>query len=158
MDSSHIADYPHPKWLQLAVSDAKVGSGCTQAQAYTKLRDAAQAEFDKGCDMPSVTLTVDFVNLFDTEEYKDYGFLQNIFLGDSVRVISKRLGLSVSIRIGQRHPPPLFIVPAARAAVKVKLPQAAVAASHLIQQVMRLGTQRVSPTLSDFLLNCAKKY
>ena len=101
VDSTHINDYPHPKWLQLTVSDAKVGSGCTQTQAYTKLREAAQAKFDKGCDMPSVTLTVDFVNLFDTEEYKDYGFLQNIFLGDSVRVISKRLGISVSMRMTQ---------------------------------------------------------
>ena len=37
--------------------------------------------------------------------------------------------------IGQRGPPPLFIVPAARSTVKVKLPQAAVAACLVPQQV-----------------------
>ena len=41
-----------------------------------------------GCDLPTVTLKVDFVNCADTEEYRQYGFLQNIFLGDSVRVVA----------------------------------------------------------------------
>ena len=60
--------------------------------------------------------------------------------------------------IGQRRPPPLFIVPAARSAVKVKLPQAAVAACLVPQQVTGLRAQRVSPAPADFLLKCAKKY
>jgi len=98
IDSPNAGNYPHPKWIQLEVDDAKVGSGCTQKQAYEKMRAAAQAEFDKGCDMPTVTLTVTFVNLAETE---DYTFLQSIFLGDSVRVISTRLGIDVSMRMTQ---------------------------------------------------------
>ncbi len=58
--------------------------------------------------------------------------------------------------IGQRRPPPLLIVPAARTAVKVKLPHAAVAAWYVLQQVTRLRAQRVSSTLADFLIKCAK--
>ena len=101
IDSPHISDYPHPKWIQLAVSDAKESSKLKKNACYEKMREAVQAEFDKGCDEPTVTLTVDFINLYDTEEYKRYAFLQNIFLGYAVRVISKRLGLSVSMRMTQ---------------------------------------------------------
>ena len=54
-----------------------------------------------GCDLPTVTLKVDFVNCADTEEYRQYGFLQNIFLGDSVRVVAPRVGVEVSMRMTQ---------------------------------------------------------
>ena len=102
VDSENIDAYPHPKWIHMEVSEAKIGDGvANQAEAYVKLREAAHAEFEKGVDQPKVTLTVDFLNLYDTEEYKQYGFLQNIYLGDSVRVISSRLGLSVSMRMTQ---------------------------------------------------------
>lgn len=36
---------------------------------------------------------VDFINCAETEEYRDYKPLQNIFLGDSVRVIAPRIAL-----------------------------------------------------------------
>lgn len=65
------------------------------------MRAAAQAEFDKDCDLPTVTLKVDFTNCAETEEYRQYGFLQNIFLGDSVRVIARRIGVEVSMRMTQ---------------------------------------------------------
>ena len=101
VDSLNAGNYDHPKWTHLAVSDVKESSKLKLNACYEKLREAAQAEFDKGCDQPTVTVTVDFINLFDTEDYKDYAFLQNIFLGDAVRVISKRLSLSVSMRMTQ---------------------------------------------------------
>jgi phage minor structural protein len=100
-DSPHISSYPHPKWIHLPVSEAKVSDDLTIEQAKTKMREAAQAEFDAGCDLPTVTLDVDFINCTDTVEYKPYGFLQNIFLGDSVRVIARRIGVEVSMRMTQ---------------------------------------------------------
>ena len=100
VDSPNLDRYPSPKWMHLEVSDAKEvkkGEGKkTKAQCYEEMRSAAQAEFDKGCDLPTVTLKVDFINCADTEEYRQYGFLQNIFLGDAVRVLVKKLGISVS--------------------------------------------------------------
>jgi hypothetical protein len=51
--------------------------------------------------MPTVTLTVDFINCADTEEYRQYGFLANIFLGDAVHVIARRIGVSVFMRMTQ---------------------------------------------------------
>ena len=101
VDSTHINDYASPKILTLTVSDAKVGKKLTQGKAYQMMRDAAQAEFDRGCDLPTVTLDVEFVNEFDTEEYKPYAFLKNIYPGDAVRVRSRRVGVDVSMRMTQ---------------------------------------------------------
>ena len=105
VDSPNLDRYPSPKWMHLEVSGAKEvkkGEGKkSKAQCYEEMRGAARAEFDKGCDLPTVTLKVDFINCADTEEYRQYGFLQNIFLGDAVRVLVKKLGISVSMRMTQ---------------------------------------------------------
>ena len=105
VDSPNLDRYSSPKWMHLEVSGAKEvkkGEGKkSKAQCYEEMRSAAQAEFDKGCDLPTVTLKVDFINCADTEEYRQYGFLQNIFLGDAVRVLVKKLGISVSMRMTQ---------------------------------------------------------
>ena len=87
----------------MALSDCKeVTKGSnkkTKAACYTQMREAAQAEFDKGCDLPTVTLTVEFIDVTQTDEYSQYSFLQSIFLGDAVRVIAKRVGVEVSMRM-----------------------------------------------------------
>ena len=111
IDNPNIGAYIHPKWVHLPVSEAKevlpdensTGEKETRTrdQCYAEMRKAVQAEFDRGCDLPTVTLKVDFVNCADTEEYRQYGFLQNIFLGDSVRVVAPRVGVEVSMRMTQ---------------------------------------------------------
>lgn len=73
----------------------------TKEQCYVEMRSQVQAQFDAGCDTPTVTLSVDFINCADTEEYREYGFLQNIYLGDAVRVIAPRIGVWVSMRMTQ---------------------------------------------------------
>ena len=105
IDSPNIGAYVHPKWIHLSVSDAKeVTDGDeprSREECFALMRQAAQAEYDKGCDLPTVTLKVDFVNCADTEEYRQYAALSNIFLGDSVRVIARRIGVEVSMRMTQ---------------------------------------------------------
>ena len=105
IDSPNIGAYTHPKWIHLPVSEAKeVTDGDepkSKAQCYAEMRKAAQAEFDAGCDLPTVTLKVDFVNCSDAEEYKQYASLTDIFLGDSVRVVARRIGVEVSMRMTQ---------------------------------------------------------
>ena len=101
IDSPNIDAYPHPKWYHLAVSDATESEDMSLSEVYTKLREAAQAEYEKGCDLPTVTLTVDFLNLDDTVEYAQYGVLHNVFLGDSVQVIVDKLALNVALRMTQ---------------------------------------------------------
>lgn len=101
IDSPHLDAYPHPKWYHLAVSDAKESDDMSREAVYEKLRDVAKTEFSRGCDLPTVTLDVDFLNVDDTVEYAQYGVLHSIFLGDSIRVIVDRLGLSVALRMTQ---------------------------------------------------------
>ena len=105
LDSPNLNAYTHPKWIHLPVSEAReVTDGDepkSKAQCYVEMRKAAQAEFDAGCDLPTVTLKVDFVNCSDAEEYKQYAALTDIFLGDSVRVIARRIGVEVSMRMTQ---------------------------------------------------------
>ena len=105
LDSPNLNAYTHPKWIHLPVSEAKeVTDGDepkSKAQCYAEMRKAAQAEFDAGCDLPTVTLKVDFINCSDAEEYKQYTALTDIFLGDSVRVVARRIGVEVSMRMTQ---------------------------------------------------------
>ena len=84
IDSPNIGSYPHPKWIHLAVSEAKeVTEGDekkSKDQCYTEMRNAVQAEYDKGCDLPTVTLKVDFHQLCGNRGVSgDYKPLQNIF-------------------------------------------------------------------------------
>ena len=105
IDSPNLGAYTHPKWIHLAVSEAKeVTDGDapkSKDQCYAELRNAAHTEYEYGCDLPTVTLKVDFVNFADTEEYRQYRFLQYKFLGDSVRVVARRIGVAVSLRMTQ---------------------------------------------------------
>ena len=105
IDSPNLNAYTHPKWIHLPVSEAKeVTDGDepkSKAQCYAEMRKAVQAELDAGCDLPTVTLKVDFINCSDAEGYKQYAALTDIFLGDSVRVIARRIGVEVSMRMTQ---------------------------------------------------------
>ena len=105
LDSPNLNAYTHPKWIHLPVSEAReVTDGDepkSKAQCYAEMRKAAQDEYAKGCDLPTITLKVDFVNCSDAEEYRQYAALTDIFLGDSVRVIARRIGVEVSMRMTQ---------------------------------------------------------
>ena len=105
VDSPNLNASTHPKWIHLPVSEAKeVTDGDepkSKAQCYAEMRKGAQAEFDAGCDLPTVTLKVDFISCSDAEEYKQYAALTDIFLGDSVRVVARRIGVEVSMRMTQ---------------------------------------------------------
>ena len=105
IDSPNLNAYTHPKWIHLPVSEAREVTDSdepkSKTQCYAEMRKAAQAEFDAGCDLPTVTMKVDFVNCSDAEEYKQYAALTDIFLGDSVRVVARRIGVEVSMRMTQ---------------------------------------------------------
>jgi phage minor structural protein len=101
IDSGNAGAYAHMKWGHLPVSDAKESDDMSRNAVYAKLRQAANEEFDNGCDLPTVTLDVDFINVDDTAEYKDFRILHSIYLGDSVRVVVPKLGLTVALRMTQ---------------------------------------------------------
>lgn len=103
IDSQYINDYANPKWGVLEVSDASVGSKSkgklTTDEAYAKMREAAQKEFDAGCDMAALTVDVDFVQIGDTVEGRDIAELNNMYIGDGVWVISPTTGVKMQARI-----------------------------------------------------------
>jgi phage minor structural protein len=105
IDSQYISDYPTERAIPLDVQEAKVHAadgddpGMTVEQAYTKMREAAQAEFDKGCDLVDLEITVDFIHLGDTVEYAQYKNLQQVFLYDTVTVKHGRLGLLYKTKV-----------------------------------------------------------
>ncbi len=103
IDSEHIDAYAHPKWLHLPVAEAReVTSGDdkrSREECYEIMRAAVREKLEAGCDLPDVTLKIDFVNLADTEEYADFAVLQTICMGDTVHVYSRVLDGYAGIRM-----------------------------------------------------------
>ena len=65
-----------------------------EAPTVAQLRAAAQARFESSqAWLPNETIDVDFVHLWQTEEYKDYAALQRVRLCDTVSVYYKKLGV-----------------------------------------------------------------
>ena len=105
IDSASINAYPTIKWALMDVQDAKEKTKGddkrTKDECYALMRQAAQDAYDAGEDLPDVTLNVSFIDCAETEEYRQYRNLQGIHLGDTVKVIAKRVGVSVAMRMTQ---------------------------------------------------------
>lgn len=105
IDSPNIDKYIHPKWIHFPVSSAKEKDSKdekkTIKECLADMRKAVQEQYDGGCDLPDVTVTVDFISAENTVEFAQYAALQHIYLGDAVRVIARKIGVSVSMRMTQ---------------------------------------------------------
>lgn len=105
IESANVGKYPTVKWYVLDVKDAKEKTSGdekrTKEECYTLMREAARAAFDEGADLPDVTLKVEFIDCAETEEYSQYRNLQGIHMGDTVRVVAKRVGVEVAMRMTQ---------------------------------------------------------
>lgn len=99
VDSPRIDDYPVVYTRVLECTDCKVGDDITTAIARARMREQAQAVFDSGGDLPTVEMTVSFVNLGDTTQYSQYKDLERLFLWDYVTVRNKRTGVDVTSRV-----------------------------------------------------------
>ena len=100
VDSPRINDYPVIYAQQLKCSDCKVGTDVdSNSKAYAEMRKQANAVFENGGDLPSVEMSVEFVNLGDTAEYAQYKDLERCFLWDYVIVRHKLHNIDVTARI-----------------------------------------------------------
>lgn len=87
VDSPHVDDYPAPRVLLLDCSDTATESDeMTLEQVKAELKRRAEAELEGEIDKPQVSMTVDFVSLGDTEEYKQYRDLDKVFMLDHIAV------------------------------------------------------------------------
>ena len=100
VDSPHINDYPVVYAQTLECKNCKVGTNnVTTTLARNRMKEQAEKVFENGGDLPSVEMTVDFVNLGDTAEYSQYKDLERLFLWDYVLVRHKLHGIDVTSRI-----------------------------------------------------------
>ena len=109
VDSSRISNYPVIRMEQLTVQgqvgkDKGTGDGSTwtESDLLDEMRAKAGERFsvDKA-DEVSVTLTVDFEMLGDTEEYRALRDLESVLLYDTVTVIDEDIDLSMQLLVSE---------------------------------------------------------
>ena len=95
VDSSTASSYPFKRTVPLDLS-----SDWEEAPTQAQLRARAQAYVNSsGIGIPKVNIKVSFVNLADTEEYKDVAALQAVSLCDYVAVQFEKLGISTQAKV-----------------------------------------------------------
>lgn len=103
--ASKVPSYPisHTHWLKCdncKVGDSDSDGGkITVAVARARMRAQAEAMFANECYLPKIQMKVEFINLGDTDEYKQFKNLENSFLFDYVIVQHPRLNVDVTARI-----------------------------------------------------------
>ena len=92
----HIYDYSNVLVVPVDLSSQFQSEVPTQQQ----LRTAAQAYLNKSENWKlSQNITISFVNLADTEDYKDVAVLQRVQLCDTVTVIHQKLGVQTKAQV-----------------------------------------------------------
>ena len=113
VDSPHINDYAMPiikeykyenvKWTGSPNYEADKDDTArifnTLEEAQNELRRLANLEFaNSEVDLPKITCEINFIELSQTEEYKDIKFLETVSLGDVVTIYHKPLGINIKAR------------------------------------------------------------
>lgn len=99
VESPLINNYVNIKTTRIHYGDIKIDEETTENQAYEKLRNAVNREFEKGLDKPSINITVEFIPLQDTEEYKDLAVLEKVYLGDIVSIFHEDLNIELEAKV-----------------------------------------------------------
>lgn len=101
IDSPNIDIYPHPIIKIIEYSDLKLatesGEGfASTTELYQAMRERVQEEFKNEIDKPTITTTVNFVELANTKEYKE---LEKLNIGDYSTVYVPHLNINVTQRV-----------------------------------------------------------
>lgn len=105
IDSPLINNYPHPIIKLLEYSDVKLKTSEneegfeTLEEARDELRKLTRQDIEAGIDKPCMSTTIDFIKLSDTEEYKKYKNLEELYIGDSINVYIEKMNIDVEQRI-----------------------------------------------------------
>lgn len=96
IETEYAANYAYPRTIPLDLTSEFENEAPTVAQ----LRAAGAAYISShNIGVPKVNLTVSFVNLADTEEYKDIAVLEDVSLCDTVTVLFDKLGVNSTARV-----------------------------------------------------------
>lgn len=100
IDSPLIDNYFAPFFYKYEVDiGVDEENDITLESCYTEMRNKVQELFDAGIDKPSVSISIDFIELSKTTEYQQYSNLEAAHLGDSCRVFIPSLNLNLTTRI-----------------------------------------------------------
>ena len=105
IDSQYINNYRNPR-LEIYDTGLQIGkNGVTSDNVQAKLLEAAQKRFSEDkVDLPEVTMTIEFISLGDTEEYKQYRDLDKVYLYDILTVKDPEKGYNYAAQvIGVEH-------------------------------------------------------
>lgn len=108
-DSKNISKYPfiHSKFSKyedikyvgdVEREEEKEEAYQTIEEFEEALRERAQSEFSAGADIPAITYNVDFLELSETQEYKNLKSLLKVGLGDTVKIRHRRLQIETEAR------------------------------------------------------------
>ena len=104
---SPLMDSSRPKVRKIEFSDIKVKQNADDEEGYASeeeakaaLKEAAEKLFSEGKhDIPPASYEINFEELTSTEEYKDYTCLERIWMGDTVTVKHREIGVDISARL-----------------------------------------------------------
>lgn len=95
VESEYADNYPYKRTVPLDLSQE-----FEAAPTENELRAKAEAYLDgDGIGVPTVSIKVSFIDLADTEEYKDIAQLQSVKLCDKVSVEFEKLGISTIAKV-----------------------------------------------------------
>lgn len=103
--NGNVPVYPVPHTYYLTCENCKIGEKdskggkITEKIAKERMREQANKMFENECYNPKIQMSVEFVNLGDTEEYQQFKNLENSFLFDYVIVQHPRLNINVTAQI-----------------------------------------------------------
>lgn len=100
IDSPHINEYAKPK-AEIYMTNLEIGrDGVTAENIQQKLYEEAKKRFDEDeADIPTVSMTVQFISLGDTEEYKQYRDLDKVYLFDVIHIKDTERGYSYGAQV-----------------------------------------------------------
>lgn len=105
IDSPRINDYPVIHVYELQCENCSVGQQedgggiVTEEIARARMKQQTEDLLESGCDLPKIEMSVEFINLGDTEEYKQFRNLENCFLYDYVIVQHPTMDVDVTAQI-----------------------------------------------------------
>ena len=93
--STHVSDYPYQ-----IIKSVDFSGNWEEAPSVSQLRDAAQnyVTRNEGWKLTN-NLTVSFVALWNTEEYKDIAPLERVKLCDTVHIVYTKYGINFSTKV-----------------------------------------------------------
>ena len=69
------------------------------AETRDELIEGVNKLYTNGIDKPTISISIDFIELSKTDEYKNYSYLETAHLGDTCKAIIPSLNLNYSTRI-----------------------------------------------------------